>query len=302
MHQETPAQSQNAAPEAALRPWDFKQPQRLGPETIRRVKRAHERFAQATGAQLTGFLRSIVDCTVVSVEQMSFGEYVDSRGDIACAVVVEGDGHGSPTTIDISREVFFAVLTSMLGGHGDSAEPPSRRLTQIETRMARTIGQRLLAPLKSTWSHLQETSFRMIDVEATLQEAVASSPPEMVVAITCRVEIDSIAGTIGVCVPSTVFDDLGRGDEESPQPHVDSDGAGHIVDHLTHAPVDVAVVLAMTTMSLQNVRSLAVGDIITTEHPASGPATICVEGQATFTGRPGTRRGRSAIGITSVLR
>jgi flagellar motor switch protein FliM len=58
--------------------------------------------------------------------------------------------------------------------------------------------------------------------------------------------------------------------------------------------------LARTTMRLQDLLALQVGDIITTDKESSGDAFVQVEGRNKFHGQIGQFRGNRAIRITRV--
>ena len=54
-----------------IRLYDFKRPERISKDQMRTLQTLHETFARGFGAQLSGFLRSIVEVRVATAEQMT---------------------------------------------------------------------------------------------------------------------------------------------------------------------------------------------------------------------------------------
>src|ERR1051326_2151859 len=56
--------------------YDFKRPERVSKDHIRALGSIHDGFARNFGATLSGFLRSIVEVRVISVEQLTYSEFI----------------------------------------------------------------------------------------------------------------------------------------------------------------------------------------------------------------------------------
>src|SRR3954462_5192978 len=79
------------------------------------------------------------------------------------------------------------------------------------------------------------------------------------------------------------------------------DHARRLKKNVSNAPVEMRAFLARTTISLNDLLGLQVGDIITTEKPSDGEAFIQVEGRNKFKGRLGRVPGGRPIRITRVI-
>jgi flagellar motor switch protein FliM len=64
------------------------------------------------------------------------------------------------------------------------------------------------------------------------------------------------------------------------------------------APVQARVFLAQTTITMNDLLSLSVGDVITTNKDCRSDVLLQVEGQAKFMGKIGQFRGNRAIRVT----
>ncbi len=71
---------------------------------------------------------------------------------------------------------------------------------------------------------------------------------------------------------------------------------------LSEATLDVEVTLAETSITFNELRTLQVGDLLTTSKLSSEPVVVSVGGSPKFTGSIGHHRGNSAVKIEGNLR
>src|SRR4051794_18322546 len=56
--------------------YDFKRPERVSKDQMRAFQALHEGFSREFGAALSGMLRTIVDVKLISVDQLTYSEFV----------------------------------------------------------------------------------------------------------------------------------------------------------------------------------------------------------------------------------
>lgn len=57
-------------------PYDFRRPDRIAKEQLRSIQLLHDTFARSLGSSLSAYLRAYVVVNLVSVEQLSFMEFL----------------------------------------------------------------------------------------------------------------------------------------------------------------------------------------------------------------------------------
>src|SRR5690348_3172223 len=67
---------QSAPGGGAPQPYDFRRPDRIAKDQIRALHLLHEDFARSLASSLSAYLRAYVTVDVISVEQLSFSEFV----------------------------------------------------------------------------------------------------------------------------------------------------------------------------------------------------------------------------------
>ena len=69
---------------AKVADYDFKRPERVGKEQMRALQTLHEGFGRNFGAALSGFLRTIVEVKLTSVDQLTYSEFIFSLENPTC--------------------------------------------------------------------------------------------------------------------------------------------------------------------------------------------------------------------------
>ncbi|MCA9133948.1 MAG: hypothetical protein KDA45_12365, partial [Planctomycetales bacterium] len=72
------AGSKPTVPRQRVAAYDFKRPERVGKEQMRALQSLHEGFARNFGASLSALLRTIVESKLISVDQLTYTEFVYS--------------------------------------------------------------------------------------------------------------------------------------------------------------------------------------------------------------------------------
>ena len=58
--------------------YDFKRPERVSKDQMRALEALHEGFGRNLGAALSGYLRTIIEVSVATIEQLTYSEFTHS--------------------------------------------------------------------------------------------------------------------------------------------------------------------------------------------------------------------------------
>jgi flagellar motor switch protein FliM len=132
-------------------------------------------------------------------------------------------------------------------------------------------------------------------------------PNETVVVVGFELKMGNRAGTMSLCIPYNAIEPIMP--LLTAQSWVSYQRKGGQEDHLRKltrnvntAPIELRVILARTTISMNDLLSLAPGDLITTEKECGGEALLQIEGKNKFHCQVGQLRGGRAVKITRVTR
>jgi flagellar motor switch protein FliM len=291
--------------QADVQVYDFKRPERVSKDQMRALEALHEGFGRNFGAALSGYLRTIVEVSVSNIEQLTYSEFIHSLPNPTCFNLVKAEQLDGQLCLEISPLIIYPIIDRLLGGSNADLFIPQRPLTQIEQRLVTRITDRAMQHLSEAWSNLTPVTFTVNDFESNPQLVLIVPPNETVVVVGFELKMGSRAGTMSLCIPYNVIEPIvGVLTQQNWFSYQRKGGQEDHVRRLTrnvqNAPVDARVFLAQTSMTMQDLMNLQVGDIITTEKDIARDVLIQVEGKNKFLGQIGKLRGNRAIRITKL--
>ena len=285
-----------------IRDYDFKRPERISKDQMRALQTLHETFARNFGASLSGFLRTIVEVRVAHAEQMTYSEFISSLPNPTSFNLVDSDDLDGQMCLELSPLIIYPIIDRLLGGSNQDLFIPQRAMTLIETRLIHRILERGMSALGEAWESVRKIDYQLGDMESNPQIVQMVPPNEVVVVIGFEIKMTNRAGTMSLCIPFNVIEPLM--DDLSAQNWAlagrlrnDRRWERLIVERLADARLNVAGVLAETTITMAELRELSAGDIITTEKTATGPVVLSAEGVPKFLAHIGQFKGNRALKI-----
>ncbi len=289
-----------------IRRYDFKRPERVSKDQMRALQTLHEAFARNFGAALSGYLRTIVEVKVASCDQMTYWEFIAGLPNPTSFNLLAAPPLEGAMCLEISPLIIYPIIDRLLGGTNHELFIPQRPLTTIEERLIHRIMHRGLASLSEAWASLKKVDFTLSGSESNPQLVQIVPPNEVVIVIGFEVKMGSRAGAMNLCIPYNVIEPVVS--ELSRQTWFSATPTGlrqKFTERLTHglaaAGVEVTGMLAETTMTMRDLVSLSVGDVISTEKPASEHVLVCVEGQKKFLAHIGQFRGQRALKVDRAI-
>jgi len=286
-----------------IRPYDFKRPERVSKEQMRALESLHESFSRNFGAQLSGFLRTIVEVKVANIEQLTYGEFTQSLPNPTCFNLLSCEPLEGQMCLEISPLIIYPIIDRLLGGSNAELFIPQRPLTQIEQRLVSKITTRATAALAEAWEGVLPIKFELRETESNPQLVQIVPPNEVVVVVGFELKMGGRAGTMSLCIPFNVIEPVveklsSQSWNAYKRGKADQKVRHRLADKLNAAPLLATGQLAETTITLRDLMNMAAGDIIVTEKPASAPVVLNVEGRKKFIANLGQFKGNRALKIT----
>ena len=300
--------SEASAPVAAGRAnvtlYDFKRPERVSKEQIRALQGLHDGFSREFAAGLSGLMRSIIEVQLVSVDQLTYGEFVASLETPTCFNLLNVEGLTGDFILDLQPAIIFPIVDRLLGG-GRNAKShiPDRPLTDIELGLVNRIINLAIKGLENAWGNVCPLKLSLTQTESNAQLVQIVPPNEVVVLLAFEIVMGEARGVMNLCVPYNTIEPMAgklssdswsaySAKELTPRQRLQLEsGVGTASVHLEAR-------LATTTLPAGDVAGLGVGDIILTENSVLSGLTVYVEGRPMFAAQPGLVKGHKAIEIT----
>src|SRR5512133_659726 len=127
---EPPSPSPSRYKKRATR-YDFKRPNRISKNVLQSLHFLHERYARNLALNLSAYLRTIADIVLLSVDQLSYAEFLMSLPETTCINVVDILPQGGTLAFELNPTLVFAIIEKLMGG---SSETPTqnREITVLE--------------------------------------------------------------------------------------------------------------------------------------------------------------------------
>jgi len=284
----------NAGPE----PYDFRRPTKLSREHVRMLQIAYEAFARQFTTLLTTSLRVVSQATLVSIEQLTYDEYVPSLSSPTIMAMVTLEPLAGTAILEFSLSTGMVSIDHMLGGPG--GEQPSRPLTDIETPLLQGLLERALGELRSAFESIVHVRPRLVGIEYNPQfvQAGVASDAVIVASFDMRVGAEECVATL--CLPfGSIFPKLqGEGRADAPlsdqQRTARQLAKDNLMAGLGAAPLEVAVRFDAVRMRPAELVGLQIGDVIPLTHPTSTPLAVTAAGLTFGHAVPGSQGARLA--------
>jgi flagellar motor switch protein FliM len=191
-------------------PFDFRRPDRIAKSQLRAIHLLHEAFARNLASSLSAYLRSYLTVNLISVEQLSYGEFLEGLPSPSCIVSLSLRPYDGNALIEISPSLVFPILEIILGGKGKSSESRKREITEIEQHLLDTLFRIILNDLREAWKSVALINFKIETIATEPQMVQILSPTEAVVAIAIEIRIGDASGTLNVAIPAINIKMIGQ--------------------------------------------------------------------------------------------
>jgi flagellar motor switch protein FliM len=284
--------------------YDFKHPNRVSKDQIRTLENIHSNFAGQLGSALSGILRAVVDVELVSVDQLTYSEFVMSLVWPSCTYKVQLAPLEGQCLIDFSPSLSFAFVDRLFGGRGRTLEI-ERELSGIERTLLDIITKRALTELGQSWKRIFEVRPSIQGFEPTPQFIQIVPPGETVITTTLQAKVMSKSGTVTLCYPYLLLEPVmgslsGQNWIEASKARASGETRSLVEAGVRSVDTEVTAILAEADITMREFLNARVGDVIVADTRVDEPTRVLVGGIQKFTARPGTRGRYRAIEITDV--
>ena len=288
---------------AQISVYDFKRPERVSKDQMRAFQALHDGFSREFGAALSGMLRTIVEVKLISVDQLTYSEFVYSLENPTCFNLLKAENLDGHLILDLNPSIIFPIVDRLLGGGKHNSQNfPRRPLTEIELRLVSRITGLAIDGLRKAWSNVCDLQLRVTQIESNPQLVQIVPPNEVIVLISFELTMGEMRGIMNLCIPFNTIEPLtGKLSSNTwstyTQKTPDPLQTMNLETGVTNAAVEVVVYLAGTHLTLSELSNLAVGDVIMTEKEVGQGLEVSIEGVPKFLSYPGVLKGHKAIRI-----
>ncbi|MEA2689123.1 MAG: flagellar motor switch protein FliM [Candidatus Eremiobacteraeota bacterium] len=312
--------NQLAAPEPAvggvdaarkIKSFDFRFNKRLdkfSANQLQTLRTLHDNFTRLLNNSLSVYLRTRVEATIISIEQVSYGDFISSIGIPSILSIYSMDPLPGSGIVQVDLNLVFSIIDRLLGGPGWYPQK-LRDLTDIERTLMQRFMARMLNSYRESWNYLLTLSLKIEALDSNPQFIPRIIPLDQIVAlVTCELKIGDMSGVMNFCLPYLVLQSIGpQLSDFQWSPSVVA-GRGmteldiaQLARNVERAPVDVRVELGKTVVSLRDLIALQPGDLVMFDKPVNEPLAATVNDREKFKVFPGVNRDKLAVRVSSIV-
>lgn len=285
--------------------YDFKRPNRVSKEQLRAFKGIHDKLARSLSSQISSAMRSIVEISLHSVDQMTYGEFLMSLPNPTSFNVFSMRPLDGTGVLEINPSIAFPMIDRLLGGRGEPYNH-QREFSGIELNLLDSILNQVIVNLKDAWAPVTEI-YPAIDTKETSASVVQIvAQNEIVIMVVMEIVIGNSRGMMNLCYPvislETILSRLGSRDLMLSDTNTKKSRNKELQALIGGSGVVVSVGLGNAVLDLKNVMELKVGDIIRLDRPANDEVVVSIDGREKYVAEIGLQRYRKTVKIKDVIR
>jgi flagellar motor switch protein FliM len=284
--------------------YDFKHPNRVSKDQIRTLENLHDNFAGHYGSALSAILRSIVDVDLVSVDQITYSEFIMSLVTPSCTYTYAAPPMDGACLLDMNPTLTFSLIDRMFGGRGKILET-DRELTGIERTVMGRLVARLYRDLTKAWENIVKIDISQLSFETNPQFIQIVPPGETVVVVSFQVKVFQSTGLLTICYPYVSLESIIS--KLSAQNWIDATKKKNAatdrsvnVRNLNAVDADLSVQLLNVDLRLREFLELKVGDVIPAEKRIHQPVDVYINTRKKYLAKPGLSGKKRAIQIVEM--
>jgi flagellar motor switch protein FliM len=262
--------------------YDFRRPTKLSREHVRTLQIAYEAFARQYSTLLTSTLRAVSQVSLLSIEQLTYDEYISALENPTLMVMVELEPLPGVTIFEFALNTAMACVDHMLGGPG--GKQPQRPLTDLEVPLIHRLLNRAFHEFSYAFETITDIQPRLASIEYNPQFAQAASPTDAMIVASFEMRVGTEDCVSTICIPyASIFPKLQGESADSALTAAQRDArdlaAKQMAEGLNTTPVEVSVRFNPVLMHPADLIALRPGDIVQIGHPVTAPLAVTSAGR-----------------------
>ena len=268
--------------------FDFRRLDRIAKSQLRAIHLLHDNFVRNLGSSLSAYLRSYLTVNLVSVEQLSYGEFLEGLPSPTCITSLSLKPYEGNAVLELNPSIIFPVLEMLLGGNGKNPAVVQREITEIEQSLLDALFRIILHDLTEAWKGVTSIDFKIESMEKEPQLLQVLAPNEAVVAVGIEVRTGDSTGMMNMAMPAIIIKMMRQKFEQqwSVRKAESSEAEQErMLGFLCDAVVELDSRLEGARFSVEDFLSLEEGDLVMFDHPLHRSVDGIINGKVKFKGQ-----------------
>jgi len=286
-------------------PFDFRRPDRIAKSQLHAIHQLHDNFVRNLVSSLSAYLRSYLIINLVSVEQLSYSEFLECLPSPTCLASLGLKPYDGNAVLELNSSLIFPILEILLGGDGKLQFSAKREITEIEQVLLDGLLRLILRDLREAWTLVTPIDFTIENIETEPQFLQILAPTEAVVAVAIEIRIGDSIGMMNIAMPSIIIKMMRQKFDQQwtlrKSASTDEEQA-RVLNLLRTSRLNTEVLLAGPELLLRDLMNLEEGDVLSFEYPTGRPLDLTLSGLRKYRGEIVNAGRRAAFRIMEPIR
>jgi flagellar motor switch protein FliM len=281
--------------------FDFRRPDRIAKSQLRAIHQLHDNFVRNLVSSLSAYLRSYLVINLVSVEQLSYSEFLECLPSPTCIASLGLKPYDGNAVLELNSSLIFPILEILLGGDGKLQFNSQREVTEIEQVLLDGLFRLILRDLREAWTFVTNIDFTLETIETEPQFLQILAPTEAVVAVAIEIRIGDSVGMMNIAMPSIIIKMMRQKFDQqwSLRKSASTDvEQTRMLDLIQTSSLSSEVTLSGPHLLLKDLMNLEEGDILSFEFPAARPLDLRLNGERKYRGEIVSAGRRAAFRVS----
>jgi flagellar motor switch protein FliM len=292
--------------EKKVKVYDFKRALRFSKDQIRSLTRIHENFARILTTYFSAQLRTYVQISVASADQIPYEEFIRSIPKMTILNVFEVPPLDGRIIMEVNPNIAYSMMDRVMGGKG-SSHNNVENLTEIESKIMSNLFEKAFENIREAWSNVADIDPLLSELEVNPQFLQMVSPNETVVVISLNTTIGETSGMINICIPHVVLEPVVPNLSvsywmETKRSEVNPQEVESLKERVKKASVPVVAELGKSEIAIDEFLAVGIGDVIQLNTRIDDPLIVRIGEVPKFTAQPGKSNKKVAVQILDSLK
>lgn len=282
--------------------YNFRRPDKFSKEHLKALQDIHRDFARHLATILTGYLRMEVEIDVISIDQLTYEEYICSMPSQIQNMIFKLNPLSGEISLGMSPEVLAVVLDRMLGGAG-VINDNGKELTQIEELLTTKFVEKIIKILEEAWGTILPVKSEFVTLANGYHSVPITNSGEIVALISFEVRLgQKNFGLMNICFPYPVLETvLPKLTPQYIYQHANvvanEIGKNETLERIKGAELEMQVILGLANIEINDVLDLKKDDVIKLDQKLDKELVACINKKKKFYVVPGTVQNKVCVKI-----
>lgn len=289
-----------------VKEYDFRNPQKIAKDQLRTIEIIHENFSRLLQTFLSGYLRTPVEISILTVEQYAYSEFSNAISNPAFLSIINFEPLNGQILMEISTNVVYAMIDRLLGGDGIE-DNIIRTFTEIELSLLEGMVERIMDIIKEAWSNVIDLKPKLEMIEVNSQFAQIVPPNETIALVTLNIGVGAAEGMINMCIPYIVIEPIldklsTKYWFSTARRDISTKEVKLLKERILQTVVPIRAELGSSKIKVKDIINLQKGDVIKLNVKKNDPIKLKVGTYVKFLGKPGKVNNNMAVQVTNVVK